>query len=1567
MRDLTLRLVIDDSQKTKLAGIASAAARAQADIDRVLTPSSLLRMETAANRFGQAVSRGSTVALTAMTLQVGALTSAMSKLGREFISVNEKFGGLQITLGSALRSLSAARSITAEIARLTANSPLPFQNIASVAQSFSVIPATSVRLLQDIQQKRLGTENSFLRKALQTVEAMTTFRPDQDADSAIFAIREALGGQTRSLVRRFDIPSTALSTASGNSMDKLKRNPELMFEAINKFFTNIISPDAVLQFARQPSKLMDNLIEQVFEIPLLKIGSAKFRQMGEKLTEDMYMSPYETMLTRAKDYYEELVQFMNTTFESSFLEPLRRSFMSAISRGGDALKGAAATLLDRTGVPGQGLGVERVATAGVMGFNYLLDKMVSVIEFLTRADIISALVKLQEGLMSFAEILFKGFTFLSNINPVLAPIAAIAAPYVLNNLGTILRAVGHDLPMSLSKLGMSLASTIGIVKPATAEWSKVGKDLRDAFSGMNPSALFSTRRGRNDLGQFINLGKEQYVSAFSSNPRTMAFAEKLIPSRFIYGSDNYNNALRDIALQQYANDRRAFMSGERGITRAFANNPTGMDYIGMGSGTLAFNGADLSVNRQPGLASRAWSGLKGAGAAAGTALLAGGTIAALTGALYASYEVITANTNAISANTAALNEMKADAIKGALDSQTRSFGRDILGLTDEQMNKMYQPTISKQIEGLGSLTEFVKMAQRDASGNISGGKGMSVWERISNWFNGGSTALSVAGLNPANAKTIIDAALEAGIIKKETYDAATAAMTEKKLQNLNASTVAIDGYAPAPDWQEVVIDTPEKALAIVVKAMTGQSPEKLASLLADANKGVVTNPRKDMFGMAQSRFSDRELELLMPFQSGLRSAQDPKSIAGWLDEMSKMDKGRQLLGFIESITKSTLVTDSQQLLKSEEMQMDPLKDTVESLSALKKDAAKVADAVQGLDKAIVMSFEEKTKLFDQLRATVEKLPASELKTKMQVSMQRMLRDANPYSPANLLEMSLGSGMGPLTSLGGGRRDWVSEVTGGMNKPLVLQDSRILFQREMEVLRESARAKLAELQKAIPEVVAASFTTSIDATLKAAREGKLDVAETNIGRVNDLLGSAGIKQKLALPPRILEKGSVPETDYLKSVADFNNWSLSAIDLLDLVAQVSKSEPGKMAAMRRRAEQLREERMAPAEYQLAQLGEFRSAYDPASGRVSRGASGSALNMLEDARIQGADDTTLVKRRLFQNSYGADELSANTRQLQALRAEQEKVAEAMSKTGIQQDALNRLNEESISISEHMRQAEMDRQALMYQHDPRAFFDAFADSARGAARAASNFASMGRNVADTLTSSLGNAFGDIVTNTKSVSEAFRNMARDILSSIARMLANQAAAQLIGMFFTSFLPGAIGAGANNFAGTSAATSGPITGSSASFNLSGGYMAPPSGFSSGGSVMGGSGVRDDIPALLMGGEFVLNKRAAMAIGHDRLQQWNDGGYMKFADGGVVPSRYATSPATVDAGSGAMPTKSVTINITVHKDGSKTADVQADDTKDTELMTGLARQMEAMIDEKLQQQQRIGGTLNPTRR
>ena len=211
-----------------------------------------------------------------MVLEVGAVGYALRGLAKEFISINEQFAGLQITLKSAFQSAQAARQIREELVKITALSPVPLEDLAAAARSVAVVPQLANQVQVQLQQGTLGDQDGFFRRYMRLTEQMLAFRPDKQVKDVIFSIREAATGELRSLIRRFDFPPGLLVSASGKSINQLRQDPVAMVNAIKAAMDRIITPQAVKELAFLPSKLADNLTEQLLKIPLLRIGDAGF-------------------------------------------------------------------------------------------------------------------------------------------------------------------------------------------------------------------------------------------------------------------------------------------------------------------------------------------------------------------------------------------------------------------------------------------------------------------------------------------------------------------------------------------------------------------------------------------------------------------------------------------------------------------------------------------------------------------------------------------------------------------------------------------------------------------------------------------------------------------------------------------------------------------------------------------------------------------------------------------------------------------------------------------------------------------------------------------------------------------------------------------------------------------------------------------------------------------------------------------------------------------------------------------------------------------------------------------
>ena len=184
------------------------------------------------------------------------------------------------------------------------------------------------------------------------------------------------------------------------------------------------------------------------------------------------------------------------------------------------------------------------------------------------------------------------------------------------------------------------------------------------------------------------------------------------------------------------------------------------------------------------------------------------------------------------------------------------------------------------------------------------------------------------------------------------------------------------------------------------------------------------------------------------------------------------------------------------------------------------------------------------------------------------------------------------------------------------------------------------------------------------------------------------------------------------------------------------------------------------------------------------------------------------------------------------------------------------------------------------------RTFFAALGDDAKTTAdKINRSFA----NLADSIETGIEDAFGAFVDGSKTAEDAFRDMMLNISQQIIKEQFSIGMRSLLGSFTGGGLGAAQGGG---MGGGGGGLLGGLLNS-----IFGGMGKAKGGvvrkYSSGGYVDGGSGTRDDVPAMLTGGEYVLRKNAVKKYGIGALNMLNAGGKVKgYARGGSVSAMLA---------------------------------------------------------------------------
>jgi len=146
-----------------------------------------------------------------------------------------------------------------------------------------------------------------------------------------------------------------------------------------------------------------------------------------------------------------------------------------------------------------------------------------------------------------------------------------------------------------------------------------------------------------------------------------------------------------------------------------------------------------------------------------------------------------------------------------------------------------------------------------------------------------------------------------------------------------------------------------------------------------------------------------------------------------------------------------------------------------------------------------------------------------------------------------------------------------------------------------------------------------------------------------------------------------------------------------------------------------------------------------------------------------------------------------------------------------------------------------------------------------------------------------IAGAFSEAIKGTKTLREAFS----DFFQSLLNRLTDRATAQLVDTVlgaaqkgFSSFNFGTGNASASSDGAYTAGGVNTVTGAGAKK-----YGGLIKGYNFGGLVTGGSGFRDDVPAMMSGGEFVIKQSSVKKYGADFLDQLNSGQIQTAADGG----------------------------------------------------------------------------------
>ena len=213
-----------------------------------------------------------------VTAPLRLLNSGLQTLVKSTIQATEKFDKFRITLEGALKDTVRARQITEFTQEFALRTPVRVEEIQNLTKSIALIPA-----LKPTFSGEFGQVKKDLGDLYNTVIGLASLDPQQGIPGAVFAIREALGGQFRSLRARFEIMPEIIAGSIDKTLAEIKRSPQLVIQALKQFVDESVGEETIRKLGELPSVRIGNIFEALKDIAPRQIGTAGFQEFIQNL------------------------------------------------------------------------------------------------------------------------------------------------------------------------------------------------------------------------------------------------------------------------------------------------------------------------------------------------------------------------------------------------------------------------------------------------------------------------------------------------------------------------------------------------------------------------------------------------------------------------------------------------------------------------------------------------------------------------------------------------------------------------------------------------------------------------------------------------------------------------------------------------------------------------------------------------------------------------------------------------------------------------------------------------------------------------------------------------------------------------------------------------------------------------------------------------------------------------------------------------------------------------------------------------------------------------------------
>lgn len=1405
-----------------------------------------------------AATRFATYGLTFLIAQFTALTYGATKLVQEFVNVNQQFQGLEITLKSSFKSADIAKALKDELAVVTTTSQIPFEGLAELFRNLSIIPQTKGKLLSQGISGTFDDPGGFAHRMITLAEKMVTFRPDKTIADAVFSLREALGGEFRSLVRRFDIPLSVITQLSGRSSKELKTDGAATIEAIAEVFDKLITTQAIRERERQPDVVMRNIKEQLAGVSFLRIGDAGiYNKIQSELAS--FLGNVSLLNRRSGEKNadgspkEDSIVDRNAPRISKALEAMFDNLLNTANKVGE-------DILSRVGfgkqaLPGVSL-VERAVQAVSAGVESLGKTLPATLERVYEifSRILPLLEKMGAKLIEITDNLTKMFA----ASPALATAGLLFGP---SRVGMIASAAGASLPAAV---GLGALASPGLIRGAGNMLQNYG----GSYAGPSPYGAAGAQAFVSDVkgGGFLRvLGAITVAGALIIGGYTIG---QLLAEwwknkgddkdRGISGSaDKLKTALDRIALKDPQSILGAGAPGNNSPVSTLLNRDlnaqalanagsmkSNFDIVGKVSSLF-----DTQVARN-GRAAEA--SLVKANRDLGNVLspeeidqVLSGNVGSLQTFLNEIRNRLLFLQGQLRRGTLNLPPLPADPLKVAAFEEAEKKAEEYFGKSAKKGGPLLSPEDAIQTKFAKSIGMGQAIAQ-EAAGSVQNSSSTAIHEQF---------AALERELNPLEAfakqmkvmrENAHEVAMLMGPLEKAIGDSAkdkiTAAQSDSAANFQKTSELLDDYLKKAQEAGEV----------------PSQIFTKLGMTLADAQpffKKIVDDISGGLGIPAETKARLRDIKDTM----------QATNLTAQLDNLLGIFNGLETL--TKSIEKGLYQgAESRNAVKA-------LKDSTANFGPV------LATQINGM--------------IDALAATIPKDTDVSRNSKLQGA-------AAAYRVLSFQQTQIGK--------------WIKGV-------------------------DSSATSI--LEAMFPAISALNFTNKVP----IFDEEK--ITEVLKGRSRSIGEKIHTPQPIESFPELPalggglsnELGVLPD---LGAISATNAARERARTAEVVVQQASEASAEKAERLGAKIKEDMRPTINAIEDMANALENSKNIHD--AGPLLTGLQtkfGNAVAKFPGLAQELGTSLEDVFHVVREGNMSVDDLYTRS---QAISGVYEKLAARLRELAKDPRLSDQQKDQLIDRARKFDDAKLQADQFVETTDRHnkpleSFLDGITQKLSVAKKNMYDFRQEGMAVAESLSKNLGNAFYDFVTGAKTAKEAMREFAVGFLSDLARIAAQAATKQILGLVISLF-------GSASGSGAGGGTAGAITA------IAGAFAGSSTGYATGGQVEGGSGIYDDVPAMLTGGEYVMNRRAVDALGVHTLDALNSGKVSRFNAGGYV------GPSGPSMGASSS-TNHNNINITVNSGESTASKSDDSDKKQSEL---LAQRLRSAVVEVLRDEQRPGGIL-----